>query len=164
MMHFITSTTILGFGLDAYIIVVLLAIPIFFFWRWLFKKFIVVRTKRRILTWLTTIFSAPLVYFLIVVIWVLSWNYYPNHDFNKTEWADNKDERYEYVDNIIDSKMLIGKTKAEVQKLLGDEGNKQDSDDWFYDLGFTPSSIDPDSMEIEFKNGKVENVIRHEHH
>ena len=163
-MHFITSTTIFGIGLDAYLIIIIVGIPIFFIWRWIFKKVIASKRKRVIVTWLVTMFSTPLAYAIIILIWFLAGSYYPNHDFNKADWINNKDERYELSDDIVDSKILIGKTKADVKKLLGDEDNKEDSDDWFYDLGFTPGSIDPDSMEIEFRSGKVESVVRHKHH
>lgn len=163
-MKFIERTSIFGIGLDAYMIILIIGIPLFFFWRWLFKKFIIAQTKRKIITWLVTLLSAPIIYIIAVVILVFSWNYSPNHNFNKTEWRDHKDERYEYVDDIISSKMLIGKSKEDVTQLLGDSENEQNSDDWFYDLGFTPGSIDPDSMEIKFKNGKVNEVTRHEHH
>jgi hypothetical protein len=59
--------------------------------------------------------------------------------------------------------MLIGKTKEEVRQILGDEENKDESDNWIYELGFKPgfANIDPDILEIEFKNGKVEKVEQH---
>jgi hypothetical protein len=163
-MHLISSISIFGIGLDVYLIIIILWIPIFFIWQWLFKKPIVSKRKRVVATWLVTMFSTPLAYVIIILIWFLAGIYYPNHNFNKADWINNKGERYELSDDIINSKMLIGKTKVNVEKLLGDEGNKEDSDDWFYDLGFTPGSIDPDSMEIEFKSGNVENVVRHKHH
>jgi hypothetical protein len=162
-MRFITSTSVFGIGLDAYLIIIILGIPVFFLWRRVFRS-TAPKRKRLVITWLVTIFSVPLVYVAIIVILFLVNVYYPDRSFNKTDWDNNKDERYEYANNIISSKMLIGKTKAEVKKLFGDEGNKQNNDDWFYSLGFTPGSIDPDSIEIEFKNGKVESVMRHEHH
>jgi hypothetical protein len=163
-MYYITSTTIFGFSLDVYIIVAILGTPIFFIWKRILKKNSGSKRKRIIITWLVTIFSTPIVYTVIVTIWFLISIYYPNRNFSKAEWDNNKDERYEFAHDIINSKMLIGKTKADIKKLLGGEGNKDDDSDWFYDLGFTPGSIDPDTMELEFKNGKVEDVVRREHH
>jgi hypothetical protein len=163
-MQFFYSKSFFGIGLDAYLIIIVLGIPLFFIWREVFKKKIVSKRKRVIVTWLMTVFSTPLVYTVIILIWFLAGNYYPNHNFEKACWINNKDDRYELCDDIIGSKILIGKTKAAVKNLLGDESNKEDSDDWFYDLGFTPGSIDPDSMEIKFKSEKVESVVRHKHH
>ena len=58
--------------------------------------------------------------------------------------------------------MLIGKTKSEVRGLLGEEGNSMESDRWEYYLGFVPgiANIDPDYLEIEFKNGRVVSVVQ----
>lgn len=60
--------------------------------------------------------------------------------------------------------MLIGKTKAEVQILLGIEGNFENSDDWTYDIGYVPGlfNIDPFILTITFKDGKVIQVEQHE--
>ena len=44
------------------------------------------------------------------------------------------------------------------------KGNLDQSDDWYYDLGFKPGlfNIDPDVLEVEFKFGKVVRVGQHE--
>ena len=161
MMRFITGTTILGFGLDAWLIVVILGTPIFFFWRWVFRKFINAKLKRRVITWLVTIVSAPIIYFLIVVIWVFASSYSPDHDFNNSNWMADKDKRYEYSKDIIESKILIGKTEDGVKKLLGDENYKADNDAWWYDLGTRPGIFNTDHsiLEIDFKDHKVTNVF-----
>jgi hypothetical protein len=62
--------------------------------------------------------------------------------------------------------MLIGKSKAEVRRLLGGNGNNSgnsESDDWYYTLGFKPSAIDPSSLDVVFKNGKVTAVEANYH-
>ncbi|MFI5163059.1 MAG: hypothetical protein ACHQHN_17390 [Sphingobacteriales bacterium] len=163
-MRFIETTSIFGIGLDAYLIILFISIPLFFLWRRLFRKRIKNHSKRSVITWLTTLLSAPIAYILIVASIVLISMYYPNRDFDKGKWINGKDTRYEYAENMIKSKMLIGKTQAEVEKLLGTAHSNEQDGGWFYDLGFTPGSINPDSMEIVFKNGNVSDVIRHEHH
>ena len=59
--------------------------------------------------------------------------------------------------------MLIGKTKTEIQQILGDGDNTEQSDDWHYYLGYRPgfANIDPDVLYIEFKNCKVIRVEQH---
>jgi hypothetical protein len=91
-------------------------------------------------------------------------SYHPTNDFDKQKWFANKETRYELSNNIIESKMLIGKTKSEVRQLLGDEGNNNESNHWNYYLGFRPgfANIDPDVLDIEFKEGKVFNVRQYE--
>jgi len=163
-MRFITSTSVFGIGLDAYLIILLIGIPLFFIWRKLFRNRIKNNNKRTIVIWLATLLSAPITYVSIIVLTFLISIYYPNRNFDKDKWTNDKDTRYEYADNIIKSKMLIGKKPGEIEKILGtDHSNEQDGT-WFYDLGFTPGSIDPDSIELVFRNGKVIDVIRHKHH
>lgn len=60
--------------------------------------------------------------------------------------------------------MLIGKTKAEVKLILGDEENLENNDLWNYYLGYRPQlfGIDPDVLDIEFKDGKVIKVSQHQ--
>jgi amino acid transporter len=162
-MRLLEMISIFGIGTDAYLIVLCICVPLFFVWRRIFKK-IKNQNKRIVVTWLITLLSAPIAYILIFAAIFLIPMYYPNRNFDKVKWMNNKDTRYEYANNIINSKMLIGKSPAEVERLLGTDHFNEQYGGWFYDLGFTPGSIDPDSIEIDFKNGKVANVIRHEHH
>ena len=153
-----------GVSIEVYFILIVLAIPTFFIWRWLLKKFIKVDRTRKIVTWTATIIATPLIYVGLILLWFFSMSYHPSHDFDKEKWLADKEKRYEYSENIIESKMLIGKTKAQVRQLLGDEGNKDDSDYWTFYLGFRPAfaNIDPDILDIEFKDGKVVKVGQHE--
>ena len=132
--------------------------------RWLFKKFITVDKTRKIATWAATLVATPLIYLGLVMLWLFSISYHPTHDFDKEKWFANKEKRYELSKNIIDSKMLIGKTKSEVRQILGDESNTDASDYWYYYLGFRPgfANIDPDVLDIEFKDGKVIKVGQHQ--
>lgn len=155
--------TIFGMSIEVYFILLLLGIPTFFFWRWLLKKFIKVDKRRKLAIWTATIVLTPLIYAGLIILWILSMSYHPNNDFNKEKWFADKEKRYELSEDIIDSKMLIGKTKTEVQQLLGNEDNTKKSNSWSYYLGFRPGffTMDPDVLDIEFKHGKVINVEQH---
>jgi hypothetical protein len=152
-----------GISAEVYIILIVLAVPVFFIWRRIWKNRIVTTSSRRITIWGSTIITTPLLYVGIVILSMLIMEYYPKRNFDRKEWLNNKDGRYEYSDDIIDSKMLIGKSKSEVIKILGDDGNEYNNNDWYYMLGFRPElmNIDPDTLEIDFKNGKVINVEQH---
>lgn len=156
--------TIFGVSLEVYLLLIILGIPVFFIWRWILKKFIEDNKKRIITTWIVAIITTPFVYAGIIVLILLAMSYYPTHSFNQAEWLENKNKRYQISDDIIDSNMLIGKTKAEVKQILGDEGNPDESDHWTYYLGYKPGfiSIDPDVLDIDFKDGKVVKVGQHE--
>ncbi len=66
--------------------------------------------------------------------------------------------------DIINSKMLIGKTKSEVIELLGNDFSTYDDNHIIYDLGFVPGllTIDPDILDIYFNEDKVIRVEQHE--
>lgn len=155
---------IFGVDIDVYILLIILGIPVFFIWRWILKKFIEDNKRRTITTWIVTIITTPFVYAGMIVFILLAMSYYPTHSFNKAEWLENQEKRYQLSDDIIGSNMLIGKTKAEVKQILGDEGNPDESDHWTYHLGYKPGfiSIDPDVLDIDFKDGKVVKVGQHE--
>lgn len=152
-----------GIGIEVYFILLILGTPVYFILRKIFRRFIKDDKQRGAVLWTSTILLTPVLYVSLILLFFSIISYYPKNSFNKKEWLDNKEERYKLSDDIIDSKMLIGKTKNEVRKLLGDGGNKESSDEWYYDLGFRPefANIDPDSLEIDFKNDRVISVTQH---
>ena len=155
---------IFGLSLEVYIINLIIGIPVLFILRWIFRKWIKNEKLRKLATWIGTLISTPIIYIGIIILWISISSYYPTNDFDKTKWDTDKEKRYEMSDDIIKSKMLIGKTKQEVLQILGDEGNSIESNNWYYDLGFVPRflSIDPDVLTIKFVNGKVTEVKQHE--
>jgi hypothetical protein len=157
-------STVFGASPEAYSFLLVLGVPTYFILRWILKKFIKVERVRIIATWMTTLIATPLIYSGLITFWLISISYYPSHDFDKEKWFSNKEKRYKLSKDIIESKMLMNKTKAEVQQILGDEKNSDQSDYWNYYLGFKPgfANIDPDVLDIEFKNGKVIRVGQHE--
>ncbi|MBX7149710.1 hypothetical protein K1X76_11615 [bacterium] len=84
----------------------------------------------------------------------------PHRTFNRDLWYSQIEYRYELSDYIIESWMLMGKTKEEVKGMKGDEKNQYDKDVWTYYLGFVPSigGIAPDILVVEFINGVVVKV------
>ncbi|MEZ0608882.1 hypothetical protein ACAW74_10225 [Fibrella sp. WM1] len=153
-----------GLSIEVYLILLLLGIPTFFVWRWLLNKFIKADKLRHITIWVATIVSTPLLYIGLVMLWLFSLSYHPTYDFDKEKWFTNKDKRYELSEDIIERKLLIGKTKSEVRQLLGNAGNANESNHWVYQLGMKPglANIDPDVLEVEFSNGKVISVRQYE--
>ncbi|MBV5314325.1 MAG: hypothetical protein JZU47_13570 [Prolixibacteraceae bacterium] len=156
--------TVFGASPEAYSFLLALGLPTYFILRWILKKFIKVESLRRIATLVTTLIVTPFIYSGLIAFWLISISYYPSHDFDKEKWFSNKEKRFELSKDIIKSKMLINKTKAEVQQILGDEENSGKSDYWNYYLGFKPgfANIDPYVLDIEFKKGKVIRVGQHE--
>jgi amino acid transporter len=153
-----------GVSIEVYFIILILAIPTFFIWRWIFRKYIDDKKKQNIATWIATIIATPVIYVGLVMLWIFCISYYPSKDFDKQKWLTDKEKRYELSEEIIESKMLIGKTKAEVRQILGEEENLENNDLWNYYLGYRPQlfGIDPDVLDIEFKDGRVIKVSQHQ--
>jgi predicted histidine transporter YuiF (NhaC family) len=155
----ILIATLFGFDIEVYFILIILGIPTFFLCRRLFKKFIPINRTRKIATWTATIILTPIIYLGLILLIFNS--YYKSRDFGKQQWVIDKDKRYELSDKLITSKILIGKSKAEIRQLLGDETDNQDTlNVWSFELGFKPDigNIDPSYLHIEFKNDKVVTV------
>jgi len=153
-----------GVSSEVYLILIIIGASNFFFWRWLINKYAKNNKWRTATTWTATIVATPAIYLGLIGIMFFLMSYHPNHEFDKEKWFGDKESRYELSNDIIDSKILIGKTKHEVRNILGEEGNVDQSDDWGYYLGFKPGlgNIDPYILIIKFKDGKVIHVSQHE--
>lgn len=151
-------------SLETPIIVFILAVLVYLLSKWILKKFRLGNDKNRnFLAILSAIIISPVLYIGVIIIWFFSISYYPNIDFNKHEWESNIEERYKMSKDIIQSELLIGKTKDEVVELLGNDYYKYDDNRIAYHLGFVPGfSIDPDVLDIFFENGIVIKVEQHE--
>ena len=116
------------------------------------------------MTWLLTLITAPFFYVIVILIWIVIIEHYPNREFDKKMWQTDKDKRYEYTHDLINSKILIGKTKNQVLQLLGDDADTSQINELGYDIGFRPKlmGIDPSYLIIDFKDGKAHAIIEHD--
>lgn len=146
------------------IIILIIAIPIYFLSKLVLKKLKLGNDKnRKYIAIVPTVFFSPIIYALLIISWIFCMQYYPKDHFNKQEWETNIEERYTMSKNIIKSEMLLGKTKDEVIDLLGNEYLDYSDNHIGYYLGFVPKllNIDPDYLGIYFENGKVIKVSQH---
>jgi hypothetical protein len=143
-----------------FLIFLIIGFPTFFILRWILKKFIKKEIIRIISNWTGTLIITPTIFFSGIIFYLLIVTYYPKRVFNKEQWLNQKETRYEMSKDIITQKILIGKTKSEVIEILGIEKNKMNDESWNYDLGTVPRfiSIDPDVLTIKFTDGKVSQV------
>lgn len=47
-------------------------------------------------------------------------SYYPDRNFDRKVWLNNREIRYEYSSSLKKDKLLQGKTKKEVKEYLGE--------------------------------------------
>jgi len=82
--------------------------------------------------------------------------------FNSEKWKINKDEQFYMLNDIVENKILLGKTKSEIIELLDTVNIKQFkylNDFWMYIVTIpyyvpaTKTSVKV--MDIEFENDKV---------
>ncbi len=86
-----------------------------------------------------------------------------NKPFDKTEWAENKGERWKHLDPFFHQHILVGKDKQQVKDLLGCEGNEDSLNLWRYHIGYPGfAGFDPAYLQIVFVNNKVVDVNVHE--
>jgi hypothetical protein len=91
------------------------SIPLYYFWRWLYKKFISDKTKMLIATLFSTLISTPIVLKGLILLFFIYVSYYPKIDFDRAKWIAEPNKRYQMTESIIQSKMLIGKTKEDIR-------------------------------------------------
>ena len=122
--------------------------------------------KRKWLSILISLVLTPLVYFYIFYPFLnIISNYHHQKYFNEESWTAKPELRYEMIDNTVESDTLIGKSKTEIEILLGkhewlswDDAKKEhDANKWNYGLGIEPGAFTSDKgvVEITFKNTKV---------
>jgi hypothetical protein len=147
------------------LIILILGIPSYFLSKWVLKKLHLGNdNNRKLIAIIPAIFLSPIIYFGLIYLWIFSVSYYPTNDFDKQEWETNIEERYKMSQDIMESKILIGKTKEEIIELLGKDFHTYNQNHIAYSIGFVPGlfSMDPDVLDIYFKNGKVTKVLQHQ--
>ena len=142
-----------------FLIMLVLAVILFFLFRRALRRF----KRRDIGSAVCAVIVSPVIYTLIILAVLFYINSASDRVFDRDWWLNNSNKRYEMAGDIINSGMLLGKTKQEVISLLGsdyvDSGNT-DVSSIGYDLGFSSEAMNlPDKMlNIEFDGDKVINV------
>lgn len=157
---------IYGLSIEVYLILLVIAIPTFFFWKWLFRKFFKVDRTRKIATWTATLIATPAIYIGLILLMLFGMAYTPNKDFNKSKWLTDKEGRFQMASNIIESKMLIGKDSNQIKEILGDPTSGSYStwqsnpiNSWTYDMGMAGGfGLLLHYLVIEFKSNRVISV------
>ncbi|WP_299116286.1 hypothetical protein [uncultured Winogradskyella sp.] len=83
--------------------------------------------------------------------------------FDKAKWHNKPLERYQMVHDIIESRLLIGKTKGDIISLLGQPNSvvSKPKRGFVYKLGTEPSFFNTEEevkMLVIFQNEKVSKV------
>jgi hypothetical protein len=148
----------LGLSIEVYFINLFIGIVLYFIIKLFLKRFFNKDSSRKVATWVFTIILTTLTYASIILAFLFFKSYYPDKDFNRNEWINNENKRFEMTEDLIESEILIGKTKKEVIDYLGQTDTTKNVIE--YNVGFVPRllNIDPDIIEIHFVFGKAISV------
>ncbi len=144
----------------------LIAIPAFFIWKWIFSRQFKTQRAKVIAALVMAVFTVPAVHVFLIIKQIVSDCSYGRVKFDKAIWISDAENRYLMANDLIDSGMLIGKTKFEVKEILGEgtERNWDNKDLLEYYLGVIPCpfAMDPYILSVEFKDQRVVEVVQFE--
>ena len=82
--------------------------------------------------------------------------------FDSDDWKNRPGSRYKMVDDLIESRLLIGTSKTKVLQVLGEPETKSNTtyDYFLYELGKGPSFFESkkEQLLVEFRSNRVEKV------
>ena len=142
-------------------------ILLYFLINWFIGKFLQKNTLRKAISLVSAIFLTPAVYYVIVALFfsILFYEYHPEIKFNSTEWTENKSDRHHMKKDLIESEILIGKSKSEIVEILGIPENmiKVELDtinNWNYYMGSEGHGMGWKfhSLDLYFEKGSVESI------
>jgi hypothetical protein len=142
------------------VIVLIIAIPTFLVLRWTLKRFI---KNKKTLKWTViagTIIISPILHYLLIIIFFSILFYEPQYDFDRERWFADSQARHEMRDDLVESEILMNKSKTEVVALIGESKSKDSTDLWTYDLGMSGAGLgwQFNYLELTFENGIVSDV------
>ncbi|QSS98225.1 hypothetical protein [Psychroflexus sp. ALD_RP9] len=142
------------------IIILIIAIPIFFILGWILKRFIQNKKTRNLTSIAGTIIIAPILYLILIFAFFSYLFHEPQYDFDKENWFADKHSRHEMRDDIVESGILIGKSQSEIVEIIGKPESIDSTNLWKYDLGMSGAGFgwQFNYLELSFENGKVINV------
>ncbi|WP_426432257.1 hypothetical protein ACPX19_06645 [Winogradskyella sp. HB-48] len=108
------------------------------------------------------IISKIVLFFLVAAVLAFALINFLEEPFDAQKWQSEPLQRYEMVDDLIESQILIGKPKHEVFEILGQPDSQSNSskDAFIYNIGNPPSffSSQKEYLLIVLENQQVEKV------
>ena len=77
------TPVIFGLSFEVYIINLIIAVPLFFIIRWIFKRLVKNENLGKLATWISTIILTPIIYSILIVLWITIASYYPKMVFGQ---------------------------------------------------------------------------------
>ena len=156
---YVNMATLFGLSVEVYIICVVLGIPIYYFFRWAFRKAYLSADKKRLVTWAATILVTPLAYGKLTTLFFLLLMYEPQKEFRTEGWTKDKTKQYLMADDLINSKLLLNADTSKTKQILGVPNDNKSVNEWTYYIGSgTGLGFTDHFLTLKFKNSKVISV------
>lgn len=146
-----------------YLYLLIICIPLFFIVNKILSKKVKYHNTRLILTLLAYLFFAFIMYQGLIALLHRKVSHIPKRTFKREEWLTEKTLRFQMIDDIINSKMLLGSDSNNVKKLLGEPSNRSNSNHlWIYDAGQGGGGMGFlfHYLNITYEEGKVIKVVK----
>jgi ABC-type transport system involved in cytochrome bd biosynthesis fused ATPase/permease subunit len=138
-------------------IIVFVALLFFIFYS-LLKRHIRKKLILHIITILSSLIAIIGIILALVTFKVLT--FYETRVFDRYSWEENREDRYQMVDNLVSSGILNGKTKKEVVSILGiDSDTTKNELTYMLSIKFDESTSIPSLLKIEFHEKKAHTFI-----
>lgn len=145
-------------------------LSIIFILVWLFANTI---DKRKWLSFLISLIFTPIVYFYLFYPLInIFCSYHHEKHFNIDDWKTKPSLRYEMSNEIREKNIFLGKTKKDIESVLGksewygwDDSIKANSQEkWNYNLGYKPGAFNmkQECLELIFKNNLVISIKQYQ--
>jgi hypothetical protein len=152
-------------GVETGLIMLVIGAVAFLFWHWLFKNNIKKESARKIATWSATLISTALLYTVMMLLLFGRLSYTPpDKNFDKAQWLADKAHRYQMAEDIINSRMLIGKDSNQVNEILGLADSPVHSyGQYTYEMGTQPAGFGVVFHKLLLKRDSTGKVVSVEH-
>jgi len=151
-----------------YLVYLIICLLLFSLFRKVVKRiFPKLGITKEVISGILAVILAPFIAKAIFIIFfnLLLYEYHPERHFNGNSWQENVQDRHEMANNLIESQVLLNKTKEQIAEKIGLPNDKiiLESDTlskWNYDMGNRSWGFGLKFyyLNIEFENDKSTKV------
>ncbi len=138
----------------------LLIISSYFVLLKILKNYVAEKKQRNITSLGIAVFISPILFIIISFIYLSWFLYEPEREFDRKRWVSDPALRYEMKEDIVDNRLLEGKSKKQIIELIGRPDNSDSLNVWNYDLGSSSAGLgwQYNYLQLIFEMEKVKEV------
>ena len=101
------------------IMCLLFPLPMAFLLNYLFRNVFVKKSLRYLISYIAGYMVSGVIVALFLLLYTADYGIIRAKEFDRTEWQTDIGKRYKMVEDVVDTRILIHKSSAEVRQLLG---------------------------------------------